>query len=445
MVIRMKKKFVLLPAHEDEETKFFEYCYENRKSKARCGGLNCENCKVILMSDRFLGKKYHEETGIHQNKKPFIIMLNTAGCNLDCWFCYAYRLLKKSEYEMCNPGYIEAEDLSKYILCKLNLANRIPSNRFKLLSRVRITGGEPMWSDKDTMPEFDKDWFDHTVSYWLSFFNHFNSEISEMIRKGKLNLIDYKNVKLEIRTGNTFDIPTWITNRERISIRFDTNGLLFCSEKNAEQFIEGLYKMNEKLKEQGEKNYLNIFIDYSLKGATPNEFYWSQLKNLDKTLETDFDINDHPQFAGIKNIYRLKSKYLKKDPEFEDCIQLSVERGINHQGGIAFVNTEVGLDWNLFIKKVNGALGSNANLQLSDTDNPIQWTKQYGPQPYFSRYHSRGATIIIRSDNTKKEHNVSDSSEKLEELLEFYRTLRSQGKRYKIIFKPEKKKQTRLF
>jgi len=97
------------------------------------------------------------------------------------------------------------------------------------------------------------------------------------------------------------------------------------------------------------------------------------------------------------------------------------------------VNEEGSLNWDACIDKANKELGSN--LKMSDTDNPIQWTKQFGPKIYFQRFHKRGATIIIKSAHSQMDYKPGDPQSKLEELMSFFKSLAPNER--KIIITPK--------
>ena len=60
--------------------------------------IECDDSMVSLISDRFLGEKFAREVlskkfGLRKNLFTYVLIADTIGCNLNCWFCYAWKYL----------------------------------------------------------------------------------------------------------------------------------------------------------------------------------------------------------------------------------------------------------------------------------------------------------------------------------------------------------------
>lgn len=112
-------------------------------------------------------------------------------------------------------------------------------------------------------------------------------------------------------------------------VRFDTNGMTFGNDKYSDLFFSSLFKLfiRNKLKN------IHIQIDFSFKGATSTEFMWSQSQKLpttEKNNDKKIDIKKHPQARGYQNIISNIKKYIKKEPGFNECVSITVEKGIDN-------------------------------------------------------------------------------------------------------------------
>lgn len=442
----IEKKFLLFPPHEREETKKLSICSELRNGKGGQYGILdrklCENCRVFLMSDRFLGQHFSQVTGIPRNKYPYVVLVNAAGCNLDCWYCYAHKMLGSNQYQKLNPKFLSSKNLAKCFACKIGYASTYLDyqNRHPLFSRVRITGGEPLASSKDTLKGFKSDLYTGTVEFWKDFFIEFNRAIGELISEDRICLRDATEIKPLLKQEK-FEKPVWITSKKgRITIRFDTNGLLFCNRKNAEDFLDSIYLLNK----DKTGSYLYVEIDYSLKGATPREFGLSQRKELDKFKESEkFIIEDHPQFKGIKNIIEISNEKILEDPDLQNSLNLTVERGIENHERRCYLYHENSLPWNEFQEKVNEQIGVIKPFHLSEVKNPIQWTKMFGMKPYLQRYLNRGCKIILKCDDQVVEC-TPENPKYLDTLIGTKKRCEAEGKECKIILQPVLSSQSSL-
>ena len=429
----LAKKFVLFPPHEEEEEKKLRLCSELRAGKGKrdyhiLDEKLCEVCRVFVMSDRFLGGGFNKLTGIPKNKYPYVVIADTAGCNLDCWYCYAYKMLKKNDYEKLKPKFVSSANLAKCFACKMGYASNYlaEKTRHPIFSRVRITGGEPLASSTDTLSDFEGDLYEGTVKFWKEFFIELDRQVKALITEDRIRLAQADEFKPILRQER-FDRPTWVTlKRGRITIRFDTNGLLFCNQKNANEFLKSIYALNKTT--DGSRLYIEI--DYSLKGSTPEEFKWSQrmaINSLEQEKDKEFDVENHPQFRGIKNIIEISNEKIAEDPRFKDCLYLTVEKGIDNHVGKCYLYRENSLQWQKFEDKVNQKIALKEPFQLSEVKNIIQWTKSYGMKPYLQRYLNRGAKIILKCGTESIECRPEDSSS-IDKLIGIKKKFDAQGK-----------------
>lgn len=354
--IMMKKKFAFLEFHVGIDHDY-------------TGSVNNEEFfknPVMVKTDRFLEKELRDIMKLGR-KRPYTPVVNTAGCNKNCWFCYAYPILKKEDYDNCKTISLLPEELTNCFVDKLHsLKTRVrPKDRF--FSKLRITGGEPLFSTEDTLVGSEgKNHSYETIGYWLKFFELLDPQINKLVGEDAIFLSVPK------RYSDDIPFPTFLcTNDNRIEIRFDTNGFLFSDPKEgihfADKFIGGIYNLLEKEK----LNNLLIKIDYSLKGAHPLEAYWSQKERLpvDESRITDFRIEEHPQYLGLKNIFDLMQKYNQKDLEFSKCFGITVEPGINNVER-NFMYYEGSLKWPILEKKLQEKFG--AAFELSSVDNKME-------------------------------------------------------------------------
>lgn len=86
--------------------------------------VECDDCMVSLISDRFLGEKFSREILSKKYDKTkdlftYVIIADTIGCNLSCWFCYAWKYLNINDAKTCNPNFLSAKELAKQFACKI--------------------------------------------------------------------------------------------------------------------------------------------------------------------------------------------------------------------------------------------------------------------------------------------------------------------------------------
>lgn len=413
----MKKAFVWNPAMRSSAEKY-DPCVvtEGRTCKTKC-----DNCKITLIADRFLGKEFQQEIlgkiGGGKGRYPYVIIADGLGCNLRCWFCYAYKFLNKesAECNKCQIAYVSPKELAEQFGCKIeklsnfeelvktveskNIDEKIKKDAIKHLKlrlplmRIRISGGEPTFSSNDTLTDpVNENLIEATVQYWLSFFEELDKIIGHLKKEGKLKILDKREVKNK-DWEQDLPFPTCIGERKgRLNIRYDTNGKIFGDKGITDIFIGGLFNLFEKNK----LNHLFIEFDYSFKGATPVEYEWSQRRSLPvdpAKISFNYELNQHPQIPGYFNILQTIEKYCKQDENFYNCTGITVERGINHNISFkTYLNCKESLNWNKFSEKTG--------IKFSVVDNPIgmfSW-RNGRPQRYFI---DNGASISIISGSDK--------------------------------------------
>lgn len=422
----MKKKFAFLGFHVIENHKW-------------TGSINSEDFfknPVMLKTDRFLEKDLRNIMQLG-NKRPYTLVVDTAGCNKNCWFCYAYPILKKKDNYECKTICLSEEELVKCFVDKLHSLKEKVILKDRFLSKLRITGGEPLFSDKDTLTEVEgENRSSETINYFLKFFELFDPYIEKLVKEKVIFLSVPKKYSEEI------PFPTFLsTVDERIEIRFDTNGFLFGDFDFTDKFIGGIYNLfkNNKL------NNLFIKIDYSLKGAHPLEVFWSQHEKLpvDESLIKDFKIEDHPQYTGLKNIFDSINKYKQKDPEFSKCFGITVEPGMNNVKG-NFQYYKDSLNWSKLEKKLQEKFGSS--FRISDVDNKmeigINWSKIH-------THLKRGVAVKAIFDGKYFICLPTDPKGKKEELFSLLGKLKGENKNFAVIYIPyegegENEKQSEL-
>lgn len=410
----MEKAFVWDPVMRSSAIKYDPCISEDGKR------IKCEDCKITIIADRFLGKEFQQEIlgkmGKSRGRYPFVIIADALGCNLRCWFCYAYKFFDKKTAELnrCQISYVSPKRLAEQFKCKIEKlsdfdgliksaeSKKMDANLRKVvikhlqmkmpLMRLRISGGEPIFSTRDTLHSTKPDLVSATVDYWLAFFEELDSMVGKLKEEKKLHIIDKEKVMNKEWKGD-LPFPTCLAERsDRLNIRFDTNGILFGDLEVTEHLIGGLFRLFEKNKLQ------NIFvqIDYSFKGATPVEYEWSQRRNLPVDqckISFDYDLEKHPQIPGYLNIVNTIEKYCSKNHAFYNCIGITVERGINHNPSFkTYLNCIESLNWEKFSEKTG--------IKFSVVDNPVElfnW-RSYGVKSSFIK--NGGSVKIISGQDT---------------------------------------------
>ncbi|MEM7818142.1 MAG: EVE domain-containing protein [Candidatus Aenigmatarchaeota archaeon] len=446
----MKKAFVWDPMMRSSAIKY-DPCVS---FDGKTGKIKCDNCTITLIADRFLGKEFQKEIlskiGASKGKYPYVIIADSLGCNLRCWFCYAYKFFTKEDAEKnkCHIAYVCPQELAQQFGCKIeklfdlkkklldnNLSEIFKSKNFdeqtkekiikhlKMnlpLMRIRISGGEPIFSNKDTLrlDQSDKDtlpdssYTEYTIRYWLLFFEELDKIIGRLKEEGKINIVNKKDIKNKDWKGESYPLICIAEREKRLNVRYDTNGIIFSIKDVTEKFIGGLFDLFK----EGKLNHLFIEFDYSFKGATPVEYKWSQRMELPvdpSKISFEYDPKDHPQIPGYLNIRDTIEKYQKEDENFYNCVGITVEKGINHNLSFkTYVNCKESLDWEKFSEKTG--------IKFSVVDNPIEmfnW-RNYRPQRY---YIKNGASIKVVSDDEEFDLRDSPDMNKFSEFVQSHK------------------------
>ena len=414
---QIKKKFLRFPPHVFEECRFLSDC-------ANPARVNCDRCRVILMRDRFLGEEFHRNAALKKNVNPYILLVDSAGCNMDCWFCYAHKMIKKTDYDGLAPVFNTPGELAECFVCKMRMSRRLgKGDQDRFFSRIRVTGGEPLHSTGDTIIDTGGlSPVEATIDFYLEFFRRMDRSIREVLEDGTVSLVEIQ------KYDRSMPFPTWLATRPgRINIRFDTNGLLFTNEANTRRFIHGVAHCSLK--------NLRVEIDFSLKGAAPEEFMWATSRQLpvDEGLTQEYDMRDHPQYKGLMNIVETMNAL---SGELGDSLSLTIERGINHGKTNGYVNFPGSLDWARFESEANIELRAKGlpPLKLSDVDNPIQYAKQFGY--LFSRYHARGACIRVETRDQTMDYLPWESNPREKALISYIKQCKATQTPYRLVFFP---------
>lgn len=235
--------------------------------------VQCDNCMVSLISDRFLGQKFTDEVLSKKYKKTkdlftYVLIADTMGCNLNCWFCYAWKYLEPEDIKKCTPRFLTAEELAKQFDCKIRktsdldylkqqvgLKNFLKDNEKRSatnhlnkelpFNRIRISGGEPLFSSRYFFQTEDtsSDIIQQTIKYWIKFFEELDGLIGKIKKEKLINIATFDSDWQDLKH------PVWLTEVEgRIMVRFDTNGIIFGGEGHANLFYSELFKLFQEEK-----------------------------------------------------------------------------------------------------------------------------------------------------------------------------------------------------
>jgi organic radical activating enzyme len=406
----MKKRFAFLKFH----------IIEDHKNMGSIENEEFFKNPVMVKTDRFLEKELRKimQLGI---KRPYTLVVDTAGCNKNCWFCYAYPIVKKKDYDNCKTIFLSPEELVKCFVDKMSILKNKVISKNKFFSKLRITGGEPLFSNEDTLIEAEgKNYCNETIDYFLKFFELLDPEINRLVREEMIFL------SIPKKYSNDIPFPTFLCAKDnRIEIRFDTNGFLFADYDFAEKFISGIYSLLESNK----LNNLFIKIDYSLKGVNPIEVPWSQNQELpvDESKIKDFKLEEHSQYTGLKNIFDLIHKYSQKDSKFKNCFGITVEPGINNVNK-NYMYYKGSLKWEVLNKKLKGKFGESFNL--SDVDNKMEVRGK------IHTHLKRGVAVKVIFENGEFVCLPTDSKEKQKELFALLKRLEKENKKFDKIYIP---------
>jgi hypothetical protein len=417
------KKFGLLPPHEKQEKKFAFLKFHVEEDHKHSGSIDSRGFfanPVMLKTDRFLEKDLRStmQLGI---SRPYTLVLDTAGCNKNCWFCYAYPIVKKRNYDKCKTICLSPEDLTRCFVDKLRSLKNSVKKKDRFFSKLRITGGEPLFSTEDTLLGAKTERYSfETIDYFLRFFEMLDPLIAKLVLDREIFLSTPKPYSSNV------PFPTFLCSSDnRIEIRFDTNGFLFADRMFADKFIGGIYTLFQS----GKLKNLLIRIDYSLKGVHPLEVYWSQTQELpvDEKKIGDFKVEDHPQYAGLRNTFDLIQEYSQKNPTFSSCFGITVEPGINNVKG-NYLNYVGSLNWKLLERKLKEKLGPT--FRLSDVDNKMEVRGK------IHTHLKRGAAVKVVYGGTQFLCLPTDSEAKKRELFNLMRELKNRQVSFVKIYIP---------
>lgn len=403
----MKKLFVQYPNFRSSTYKYDPCVVDKSTTK-------CDDCRIQIISDRFLGQDFMLKVMRGSYNYPYVLIADTAGCNMRCWFCYSWHFWshKTAEEQGCKPAFASAERLADEFYCKFELM----SNRQNMLNtlskktflsskegsqslyhikrnypviRIRISGGEPVFTSKETFRPLDSSKpvdYSLGVKYWLDFFEQFDRRVEKLKEKGIINLVSQDDWNF-----NSPWLSVMTQKPGRLNIRFDTNGIAFADPAISKQFVKGIFRLHA----EGKLNNSEIMIDYSFKGATPTEFEWSQNRSLpvDPSKNNyDFKLEEHRQIPGLLNLRTEIENFTKEDPKFNDCLYLSVEKGIeNGRFTKYFVNYEGAMQWDSMAKRLD--------IDFSSVSNEIDIASAWRWDAQIRRYmkpHSH-ARVLVRT------------------------------------------------
>lgn len=373
----------------------------------------CENCRVYVFADRFMGSTFQTQILGGITKNPHILILDSVGCQYRCWFCYARDILDARNPISPTRGwktykFMSPQDIADCTACKLSLKYSDISSK-RPFARFRITGGEPLFATKQTIRNADPNPVNSASQFWIDTFLAINTTIQQLKHEEKIEIISYDEFVQKGRWNALHNhISTWITQvPEKIEIRFDTNGQLFsANQAYTEAFVKSLLSLHQEEK----LDSIRINIDYSIKGPSPIEFEWSQSRSLPVNpalLRADFDISLHPQYPGIKYLRRLLHDIYEQDHTFSQSLRLDIERGINFTDTSKYGTRKLGvlydhnaLDWQQFALK--------ANIVFSEVNNPIQLSGQAPRSKYIEDHLRMGTEVKIMDVATNKVLNYFD-------------------------------------
>ncbi|MEM3871726.1 MAG: EVE domain-containing protein [Nitrososphaeria archaeon] len=435
----IKKLFVQYPNFRSS-TRKFDPCIMQDIREENCS----KKCKVFVTSDRFLGDERQKRLVGSLKRFPYVIIMDTAGCNLRCWFCYAHQFWKPDD--SCEPVFLSTDDIIEQLRCKIGkICDAETKMDRKPFTSIRISGGEPIYADKRTMDPYESDKvvdYKLGIDFWLDLIGKLDTFVGKLKENKKMNIVSEKEWKRNKRSS----WPTFVSDvRDRMYIRFDTNGVAFGDNEeakrvlggreNAEHFIGRLFNLYKN----GRLNNLKIWITYSIKGACPNEYYWSQRQKLPTTEENEnyeYNIEEHPQYSGYKNLREEINRCIKEDPGFKDCVDITVEKGINHdlEHKVYMYNPKA-FQWQIFEQK--------SGIKLSEVKNDICIIYTFGGGPWglykvtpglIKRYFNQGAELVIESDEGIKvfSGNYKDARAATKFIGQHYL-----DKKFKIIIRPK--------
>ena len=388
----MKK---LLVRFERETTIKDDLCYTDGRFNLNTSGISCSNCRVHLVTDRFLSRDFQQNVmndtrDFPMGTYPYVLIVDTALCNLRCRSCYSWKYWEPEK--SAAAVLVDPETLADQFKCKieklhdgklLSLKKRFNDKSKRPFSRLRISGGEPLYEPDG-----------NSIKFWIKFFDKLDVRIGALLKGRLINMVHEEEWVEMTKEERIRLFPVFLkSDNGKIRIRFDTNGKLFKDELFVREFIGNIYALQLK----------NIKIDltFSLKGTTRSEVDWfvrrsSQFDTSDANREENLE--KHPQWICIENIVNAIKTFEQEESlhshanstigatYYNPCgeVSLTVERGIMHnEKENLFINTKTSLDWRKFEKKL-----ANKGINLSETENCI-YLGQY-PKGVAWRYINKG-------------------------------------------------------
>ncbi len=358
-----------------------DICYDGKNFTPVFDEENCENCRVHILTDAFLSKKFQkkimkDDRPYPRGTYPYILITESSGCNLRCRPCYSW-IFREENKNRADPAMIDSEDLASLFKCKINKltdesalkGKRIGEERWKRpFARLRISGGEPLFDEND--PE-------RALKFWIEFFDSLDKEYDSLVNQ-KISLMSEKEWKEASKEEKTEKFPIFLKSESgKIRIRFDTNGFLFSDKKFTERFVKEIYDLNLQ-------NF-TIDLTYSLKGTNKHEVNWMIGPNSEfnpSKVGKKEPLKEHPQWLPLKNLKEAITEYeeediLEKNPKDvmskdnfnpHGDLSITVERGImnNPDEKLYLYDRKRSLPWERFEDQLR-----EKGLKISKADNSI--------------------------------------------------------------------------
>lgn len=357
-----------------------DICYKEG-FKLITSGVSCNNCRVHILTDRFLSKRFQQKVmndfrEFPMGTYPYVMIVDTSLCNLRCRACYSWIYWRPEA--RAKATVVDEKILAKQFRCKIEKLHeeeliakksRVADKTKRPFSRLRISGGEPLFDSNEPSG--------NSIKFWLSFLKNLDNEIGDLIKENKIILKSEKEW-MDMSPADRIEcFPVFLeSDNSKIRIRFDTNGELFSAHEFTEKFIGGIYDL--KLKN------IKIDLTFSVKGTNSYEVDWfiNQNSHFDEgKVNIDEPLEKHPQWISINNIVEvIKSRESKEvlsqsseniisETYFNACgeVSLTIEGGImNNFKERLFLYNKNSLDWVKFAAKLE-----KKGLHLSETENCI--------------------------------------------------------------------------
>lgn len=103
-----------------------DVCYTGYKFHLITEGVSCNDCRVHILTDRFINQDFQKK--IMQDNRPYplgtypyVLIVDTAGCNLRCRGCYSWKYWKPEP--SVSPVNVDEKTLAKHFRCKIEKIN----------------------------------------------------------------------------------------------------------------------------------------------------------------------------------------------------------------------------------------------------------------------------------------------------------------------------------